>query len=385
MIARDNKKRRAGHYVQQLAGYKAFIPKTLPPNPPITMSKEMWSVLSKADRALGRLDGSVATLPNPDLFVFMYVRKEAVLSSQIEGTQASLTEVLELEAKIIEPKKAGDAGEVVNYIAAMNYGLERLKTLPLSLRLIREIHKRLLKEVRGARRNPGEFRTSQNWVGPAGCNLGEALYVPPPVREMKFALGELEKFLHTDVHMPALIKIGLVHGQFETIHPFLDGNGRVGRLLITFSLCREGILARPLLYLSHYFKRYRNEYYDRLQAIRDKGEWEEWLLFFLNGICEVSREAAETSRKIISMREDHRRNIMEKFGTRSGNAINLLEHLYWNPIISVSSVMGITKLTYANANKLVRKFEAMELLTELTGKRRNRKFSYKPYLDLFRE
>jgi Fic family protein len=211
-------------------------------------------LLSQADRALGRLDGSIQTLPNPDLFVFMYVRKEAVLSSQIEGTQSSLQDVLAAEAKIFSADRPQDADEVINYVRAMNYGLERLSELPVSVRLIREIHARLLENVRGAHLTPGELRTSQNWVGPSGCTLGEATFVPPPPHEVAAHLGALEQFLHADARLPLLAKIGLAHVQFETIHPFLDGNGRVGRLLISFLLCEQRVLLKPVLYLSHYFK-----------------------------------------------------------------------------------------------------------------------------------
>lgn len=385
MTVGENKQYRAGRYIRQPAGFRAFIPRPLPPEPGVRIDEQMLSALSRADWALGRLEGSVSNLPNPDLFVFMYIRKEAVYSSQIEGTQASLTDVLKLEARVLEPIKAGDAAEVVNYVKAMSYGLKRLDRLPLSLRLIREIHEKLLRGVRGGDKTPGEYRRTQNWVGPRGCSPGEAAYVPPPVEEMNAALGDLENFLHSGSPLPALLKIGLVHSQFETIHPFIDGNGRVGRLLITFLLCLEEILSRPLLYLSHHFKKHRDLYYERLQAVRDKGEWEEWLLFFLQGVYEVSREAAETARKIIRLREEHRAAIIRNFGSRSGNAVKLLEHLYWNPIIDIAGVRKVSGLAYANANNLAGKFERMGLLTEITGRKRNRKYSYKPYLELFND
>lgn len=249
---------RAGQYVHQIEGYQAFIPSPLPPQPEILMDQEMWNLLSQADRALGRLDGATDALPNPDLFVFMYVRKEAVLSSQIEGTQASLMDVLEFESQALEPQNPQDIAEVVNYINAINHGLERLKDLPVSLRLIKEIHEKLMREVRGSERDPGEFRRSQNWIGTGGCSLKDATYVPPPPHEMLKSLDNLEKFLHSSQPMPTLIKVGLAHAQFETIHPFLDGNGRTGRLLITFLLCEQNILQRPLLYISYYFKKYRS-------------------------------------------------------------------------------------------------------------------------------
>jgi Fic family protein len=374
---------RSGQYIEQLEGYKAFIPGSLPPVPEVLMNAEMWNLLSQADRALGRLDGATDALPNPDLFVFMYVRKEAVLSSQIEGTQASLMDVLEFESQALTPENPQDVEEVVNYIAAINYGLERLKTLPTSLRLIREIHQELMKGVRGAERNPGEFRRSQNWIGPGGCSLADASYVPPPPHEMLKCLDNLERFLHDSQPMPILIKVGLAHAQFETIHPFLDGNGRTGRLLITFLLCEQNILKRPLLYLSHYFKRYRSEYYDRLQAVRDAGDWEGWLKFFLKGVYEVAQEAATTARQIVNLKEEHRQLILSELGRKSGNAIALLESLYFRPIFTVEHVETITNLSYSNANSLIKQLIELGILQEITGQKRNRAFSYAPYLAIF--
>jgi Fic family protein len=376
---------RAGQYVEQIEGYKAFIPTPLPPVPEIIMDREMWSLLSQADRALGRLDGATDALPNPDLFVFMYVRKEAVLSSQIEGTQASLIDVLEFESQALEPDNPQDVAEVVNYISAINYGLDRLKELPVSLRLIREIHQELMKGVRGAERNPGEFRRSQNWIGAGGCSLVQATYVPPPPYEMLQSLDNLEKFLHSPQPMPTLIKVGLAHAQFETIHPFLDGNGRTGRLLITFLLCEQNILQRPLLYISYYFKKYRAEYYDRLQAVRDSGNWEGWLKFFLRGVYEVAQEAAATARKIVNLKEEHRQLLLKAMGRRSGNALALLESLYFRPILTVEHAEAITNLSYPNANSLIKDLSDIGLLQEITGQKRNRAFSYAPYLAIFRD
>jgi Fic family protein len=374
---------RSGQYIEQLEGYKAFIPSPLPPVPEVLMDAEMWNLLSQADRALGRLDGATDALPNPDLFVFMYVRKEAVLSSQIEGTQASLMDVLEFESQALTPENPQDVEEVVNYIAAINHGLERLKTLPTSLRLIREIHQELMKGVRGAERNPGEFRKSQNWIGPGGCSLADASYVSPPPHEMLKCLDNLERFLHDSQPMPILIKVGLAHAQFETIHPFLDGNGRTGRLLITFLLCEKNILKRPLLYLSYYFKRYRSEYYDRLQGVRDAGGWEEWLKFFLKGVYEVAQEAATTARQIVNLKEEHRQLILSELGRKSGNAIALLESLYFRPIFTVEHVETITNLSYSNANSLIKQLIELGILQEITGQKRNRAFSYAPYLAIF--
>lgn len=374
---------RAGRYVSQLQGYRAFIPAPLPPDPPLRIDPEMQDCLSRADHALGRLDGSVQTLPDPDLFVFMYVRKEAVLSSQIEGTQSSLDDLLKVEAKVFDPNRPNDVEEVLNYVNAMNYGLHRLADLPVSARLIREIHGRLLKGVRGAERQPGELRKTQNWIGPKGATLLNAAFIPPPPDEVPDALAKFEKFIHDEDPMPALIKIGLAHAQFETIHPFLDGNGRVGRLLVTFLLCEREILQKPVLYLSHYFRRRRSQYYDLLQAIRDDGDWESWILFFLEGVTDVAKEATETARQIVALRESHRRLITENFGRVAANGLKVLESLYSLPIVTVGKVAAITGVSFTAANQLVNKFVENELLTEFTGQARNRRFRYSQYIGLF--
>ena len=374
---------RAGRYVQQPGGYRAFVPTPLPPDPPLRLGGQLQKRLSQADRALGRLDGSIQTLPNPDLFVYMYVRKEAVLSSQIEGTQSSLQDLLAAEAKVLAPDRPHDVGEVINYVRAVNYGLERLDELPVSVRLIKEIHAKLLEGVRGSRLTPGELRPSQNWIGPNDSTLTEATFVPPPPHHVPEALGELETFLHRADDLPLLIKIGLAHAQFETIHPFLDGNGRVGRLLITFLLCEREVLVKPVLYLSYYFKRYRATYYERLQAVRDAGDWERWLTFFLRGVAEVSAEATETARRILTLREEHRTLITERFGRAAGNAQRLLESLYERPIVSVNDVQDLTGTSYQAANTLVGKMEAQGILREFTGNSRNRRFRYEDYIALF--
>ena len=376
---------RAGQYVQQPTGYRAFVPAPLPPQPPMAFSPEMQDLLSRADRALGRLDGSIQTLPNPDLFVLMYIRKEAVLSSQIEGTQSSLQDVLAAEARILAPDRPRDVGEVVNYIRAMNHGLQRLEDLPVSARLFREIHAELLRGTRGGHLAPGQFRTSQNWIGPSGCTHNEATFVPPPPHEVAQHLADLENFLHSDAPLPALVRIGMAHAQFETIHPFLDGNGRVGRLLITFLLCDQEILLKPVLYLSHYLKRHRQEYYDRLQSVRDEGAWEEWIIFFLKGIIEVSRQATNTARRILDLREAHRLEITASFGRAAGNGHRVLDFLYENPIVSVNEVRELTGTTYAAANQLVGRFVSSGILSEITGQTRNRRFMYQSYTDLFRD
>ncbi len=376
---------RAGNYVWQPEGYRAFSPWPLPPDPPVTIGEEMLALLSRADRALGRLDGSIRTLPHPDLFVSMYIRKEAVLSSQIEGTQSSLRDLLAAEARLHDPERPRDVGEVINYVRAMNYGLQRLSELPVSIRLIREIHSELLKGVRGSRLTPGEVRTSQNWIGPVGCSLHEAIFVPPPHEEVIQHLGDLETFLHSDTNLPLLIDIGLAHAQFETIHPFLDGNGRVGRLLIALLLCEKEVLLKPVLYLSHYFKRHQQEYYGQLQSVRDRGTWEDWLIFFLRGVVEVSRQATETARLIMGLRETHRNTITEHFGRTAGNGHRVLEHLYEHPIVSVAKVQELIGTTYQAANELVARLVDSRILAEITGQARNRRFVYRDYIDLFHE
>ncbi len=383
--AGDNKEPRAGVYVRQPHGYRAFIPKPLPPDPPIQVSGSLQTLLSQADYALGRLDGAILTLPNPDLFVFMYVRKEAVLSSQIEGTQSSLQNLLAAEAQLFDPDTPDDVNEVINYVRAMNYGLERLAALPVSVRLIKEIHAKLMRGVRGGQLTPGELRTSQNWIGPAGCTLSEATFVPPPPQEVPQALADLERFLHTQDAMPALIRVGLAHAQFETIHPFLDGNGRIGRLLITFLLTEKGLLARPVLYLSHYFKRHRAEYYDCLQAVRDMGDWEGWLEFFLRGVVEVSEEATRTAAAILRMREEYRAKITEHLGRAAANGHRIMEKLFEHPIVTVATVRDWLGITQAGANNLVRRLVEIGLLKEITGYARNRRFRFEPYLKLFEE
>jgi Fic family protein len=373
---------RAGTYVRQLQGYSAFIPKPLPPEPPLDISS-LQGMLSAADMALGRLDGSTLTLPDPDIFVFMYIRKEALLSSQIEGTQSSLQDVLAVQGRLFAPERPIDAAEVVNYIGAMELGLEQLEILPVSVRLMRNIHRRLLRGVRGAHLTPGEVRATQNWIGPSGASIQDAVFVPPPPYEAMNCLGDLERFLHAEDDLPLLIRIGLAHAQFETIHPFLDGNGRLGRLLITFLLTERGILRKPTLYLSYYFARHRQQYYDRLQAVRDTGDWEGWLRFFLQGIVEVAAEAADTVRQIQVLREQDRGAVTDAFGRAAGNGLRVLERLYTEPFVNVAKVQEVTGTSYAGANQLVSRMVDCGILEEITGQARNRVFVYGRYLDLF--
>jgi len=330
------------------------------------------------------LDATADILPNPTLFVGMYARKEAVLSLQIEGTQASLVDLLAHEAATPHGKLPPEVAEIINYIEAMNYGLQRVNELPLSNRLLREIHRELLKGVRGEQMTPGEFRTRQNWIGPAGCGLSDAVFVPPPPHEMERAIGQLETFIHSNTPMPALVKIGLIHSQFETIHPFLDGNGRIGRLLITFFLCQQSILKRPLLYLSSFFKQHRDEYYTRLQAVRDDGEWEQWLRFFVTAVWQVSQEAADTARQILRMREEHRHMIQERV-TGSVKGLELLDHLYQAPYLSVDGASTFLNVSYPTANSLISNLVQLGLLREVTGRQRGRLFEYSQYIKLLQK
>ena len=370
----QNLTHRSGRYVNQPSGYKAFIPKPLPPDPELVWRPELQLLLSEADRALSRLDGLGELLPNPELFVAMYVKKEAVLSSQIEGTQASLVDVLDYE---VTGDKRKDVDEVVNYIAAMKSGLERLSEIPVSLRLIKEIHKILLKRVRGKEKSPGEFRRTQNWIGPANATIAKAAFVPPPPYEMKAAMGELEKFMHRRDLFPPLVHNALVHAQFETIHPFLDGNGRVGRLLITFLLVEQGVLHRPLLYLSHFFKERREEYYGRLNAVRFEGDWEGWLSFFLEGVKEVSEQGGKAVRAITKLQEVDRGKLAD-----SKNALLVLDALYSNPVTTLKEIARVAKVSSATAGRIAGLMAEQGILAEVTGYARNKKFVYTKYLQL---
>lgn len=368
---------RAGVFMNQPSGYKSFVPKKLPPDPMVNMDLEMLKLLSDADRKLGRLDGITQILPNPELFVAMYVQKEAVLSSQIEGTQASLTDVLDIGS---DTNKDTEIQDVVNYVAAMKYGLTRLQNFPLCLRLIREIHAVLLEDGRGSNRNPGEFRTSQNWIGPAGCMLSNATFIPPTVPDMNIALEDLELFFYEEDDIPSLIKIALIHAQFESIHPFLDGNGRVGRLLITFWLCSEKILSQPLLYLSYYFKSNRIEYYDRLMAVRKAGDWEGWVKFFLRGVASVSDEATESAKLIIQLKEKYSQVLSEK---TNNNYIKLLDHLFETPFISKNSAAEFLQISYPTASAIIEEFVRQNILTDITPhQQRNKRYCFVEYVNI---
>lgn len=372
---------RSGKYITQLKGdvqYKAFVPNFLPFK--INMSEELQGLLSTADLALGRLDGIADTLPDVDFFILMYVRKEATLSSQVEGTQATFADVLNAEAKIEDLEDRKDVDEILNYVKAMNYGLKRLETLPISLKLIKEIHKILLQGVRGEYKEPGEFKRSQNWVG--GSTVERASFVPCPPQEVMTALDNMEKFLHINSNMPILIKTGLIHSQFENIHPFLDGNGRIGRLLITFYLCQQKALDKPLLYISGFFKKYRQEYYDHLNAVHEKDDIENWLKFFLDGVAITANQAVETSKKIIKLKEQDLKKI-STLGRSTPKANIVFSYLFHTPVLTIKEVERITGLRNPNALSLVNKMIKLGILKEVTGKKRNKIFRYENYINLF--
>lgn len=373
---------RAGSYVFQPGGYRAFVPRPLPP-PDLAIDPTLLALLSSADRAIGRLDGAVALVPDPDFFVFMYVRREAVLSSQIEGTHASLMDVLEFEAAQARMDDRVDVVEIANYVTAMRSGLERLQSLPVSRRLLCEIHEVLMKNVRGGepQKTPGKFRRSQNWIG--GASPQTARFVPPPWEEVDQAFSDLERFLHDRDLTPPLIKIGLAHAQFESIHPFLDGNGRIGRLLITLWLVEEGILSSPLLYPSLFLKEHREEYIDRLQAIRDRGEWEAWLRFFVDGLGQVATEATDRALEIVRLRDRDRVLIESQMGRRVPNALRFLDELFSHPVVSAKLVESLLSVSQPTAGSLVNDLRRIGILREMTGRRRGRLFAYDEYLQLF--
>lgn len=370
---------RMGVTVRQKGGYQAYIPKPLPPDPPVNFDDELHHLLSEADRALARLDGMTTVLPNTDLFVAMYVKKEALLSSQIEGTQASLQGILQFEADMIPSDDINEVKEVINYIRAMNDGLARISCEVFSLEMLQEIHGILLKGTRGGKKEPGKVRTIQNWIGSGDSSIYSAIFTPPPPEKVPELLKELEAFIVADDRIPPLIKIGLVHAQFETIHPFIDGNGRMGRLFITFYLCWKGILARPLLYLSIYLKAHREEYYSLLQEVRFEGDWESWLKFFLRGVIEVSNEALANAREIITLKEKLLDTLVQ---TNVGglSAVRLLDLLFKKPLVTVTDISSALEITYQSAHDLVNLFEKLEILGEITGKKRYKKYLFVDYV-----
>lgn len=373
---------RSGVYRKTLADYTAFFPEPLPPEPPVGLSGDLQLLLSEADRALGAINTVASVLPNPDLFVGMFIQKEALLSSQIEGTQSSLVDILGAEE---EHEPTVDVGEVVNYVKAMRYGLDRVRKddFPMSLRLLREIHAMLMKQVRGGKPalTPGEFRTGQNWIG--GSNLNNARFIPPPADAMNEALGKLEKYLHAEDHVPPLIRCALIHYQFETIHPFNDGNGRMGRLLITFFLVWKKILSEPMLYLSAYLKAHQQEYYDRLMQVRNSGNFEAWVRFFLEGIVTVSGLVVQTTRHIQELERTDTERLMEAGVGHSG--LLLMRFLLKQPVLRVKDIEKAVGVSYTKANSIVASAERLGMLKQISQGKRNRKYAYQAYIDILSE
>ncbi len=367
--------------------FKAFVPYQLPPEPPLNLSEEHYELLDQATLALGRLDGLAGHLPRDvvSLYTYFYIRKEAVLSSQIEGTQSSLSDLILYENNELPGVPTEDVAEVLQYVKAMYHGLKRMREddFPLSLRLIREIHEILLSSGRGSERNPGEFRTSQNWIG--GTRPGNARYVPPPPSEVLASMGALEKFIHEKhLHMQVLVKAALIHVQFETIHPFLDGNGRLGRLLITLLLCAEGVLQEPLLYLSLYFKQHREAYYDLLQRVRTEGDWESWLLFFLSGVYETANQAVQTSRKILELFQNDQRNI-ETFGRSLATTLRVYKLLQSTPLITIPKASQKIAISIPTVTAALTRLEDLGIVHEITSRRRDKLYSYVEYIRLLNE
>lgn len=374
----------AGIYKNNLHGemaYKSFVPTPLPPNPPIMITDDLIGILIKANKQIAVLNEISAKIPDLDLFISMYVRKEALMSSQIEGTQVTLEDVLNpnLEENTNKP-----VGDVINYIKAMHYAINRLKELPLCNRLIKETHKVLLSGVRGQNKAPGDFRHSQNWIGAAGCNLQEARYVPPSVEDMKKSMSDLEKYINSDNNTDILIQAGLIHYQFETIHPFLDGNGRIGRLLIILFLIEKKVLNTPVLYISYFLKKNRIEYYDRMNEVRAKGNYEQWIKFFLEAVYESAYDAAQTIDKLTSL---HNKNIslIKNSYKNSKNTLQIFKYLEASPIIEIQKTAKELNLSFNTVSKAVKNLLGIEVLEQVSNKSRNRIFQYKEYLDILKK
>jgi len=374
---------RAGTFVPQRGGYTAFVPKPLPPKD-LDLDEGLLLLLSKADTALARLDGVTQVLPNPDLFVAMYIKKEALLSSQIEGTQASLRGVLEFEADLQPEEDINEVREVINYIQAMGHGMEKLEFSEFSIDLLNEIHRFLIRGTRGGHKNPGTIRTEQNWIGIPGASIQDAMYVPPPPDLVPDLMRNLEEFIQQPDKIPLLIKASLIHAQFESIHPYLDGNGRMGRLLITFFLYSRGMLSKPLLYLSFYLKKHQQEYYRILNDIRYSGNWEAWIAFFLTGVIETSTNSVETAKKIIGLRSDLVNTLLEK-NIGGVTALKFIDVLFETPLITVSRAAGALDISRQTANALVKKFEDAGILVEITGNKRYKRYVFSDYLRIVQE
>lgn len=359
----------------------AFHPAPLPPNPPVNIDEEMSSLLGNAHRMLGKLDGISEQIPDIDLFIAMYVRKEALLSSQIEGTQATLDDILDPN---IEENTNLEVADVINYIKTLQFALDRLNELPLCNRLLKDMHEVLMEGLRGQERNPGEFRRSQNWIGLQGGSLKNAVFVPPAKEVMEESMSDLEKFIHAQDELDPLIKIGLIHYQFETIHPFLDGNGRIGRMLITLWLMLQGLLKYPVLYISYYFKRNRVEYYDRLMDVRVKGHFEEWIRFFLRGIITSAEDARETIEVMNQIKQESTKKIEELKG-RKDTLYKVYRYIERNPIIEIGRAAEALDLSFNAVAKAVNKLVELKILEQVNSYKRNRRFTFSKYLNALRK
>ncbi len=366
----DFKSDRAGRLTKGLDGQLTFLPNPLPPKLEITWL--LASEISSADRRLSELNGAASKLLNPHLLIYPFARKEAVLSSRIEGTLASLSDLLSFEARRLFPEQQEkDIREVGNYVRAMEFGVSRLSEIPISNRLIKEMHARLMQDVRGDSLMPGEFRKRQNWIGPPGTKIQDAEFVPPSVTEMHICLADLEKYIHAPCELPAIVKMAIIHYQFEAIHPFLDGNGRIGRLLITLLLISQDLLSQPLLYLSAFFEKHKGAYYQHLLKVSQTGEWEEWIIFFLRGVAEQAEDALKRSNQLLALMNIHRFKIQQGKRT-SGHLLQLLDLLFQKPVITTKQVTDVLKVTPASAQKHIDRLIEEGILKEITGKQRNR-------------
>lgn len=361
--------------------YKSFVPSVLPPNPTIELSNNIVEILVKANKQLALLEGIATRIPNMDLLISMYVRKEALMSSQIEGTQATLEDVLD---PCLEENTNRPVGDVVNYIKATDFAINKLKELPLCNRLIKQAHDVLLSGVRGENKSPGEFRHSQNWIGAAGCNLQNARFVPPNVVDMNEAMSDLEKYINSEDDLDVLIRAGLIHYQFETIHPFLDGNGRIGRLLITLFLMEKEVLTTPALYISYFLKKNRIEYYDRMSEVRLKGNYEQWVKFFLEAVYESAKDATETIDKLVALHDKNCAKI-ETLGRRAKNAMRVFEYLEANPIIEIQKTAKELDIVFNTMSNIVKDLSSIGVLEQTSTQSRNRTFAYKEYLEILKE
>lgn len=376
--------KRSGKYIENLTGealYKSFKPSPLPPLPPLEIDENLIKLLVEANRQLAQLDTASQLIPNIELFVSMYVRKEALMSSQIEGTQCTLEDILDPQ---LDVNANADVGEVINYIKAAHFALERLKTLPICNRLLRETHAVLMEGVRGQEKSPGEFRRSQNWIGPSGSTLKNARYIPPNVEDMENAMSDLEKYINESDKYDPLIQAALIHYQFETIHPFLDGNGRIGRLLILLYLMEKKLLSKPVIYVSYFLKMNQIEYYDRISEVRRKGNYEQWISFFLEAVSSAAEDALKSIGKLSALRE---KNIarLPKSSKRKDNVRALFDYLEQHPIIEIKQTAAALDVSYNTVSSAVKKLMMLGILKETTNAARNRVFTYEEYLDILKQ